>query len=228
MYFIPRLLTNRHLRHGFSTIENGNMAFTYGSKEDVIANRRSFLKEARIPSESAVFFEVQHDTKIIEATESLAGSGFYSSAVAIKADAMITKQKNLALVVLTADCIPAIIFDRANEILGVAHISRKNSQVKFAQKLVSYFKKEHGSSLQELKIFFGPAIQKASYVMPEYPKGYDLIGENINQLLLKGVREENIIVDPTDTSTSREFFSHYRAKRTKEEEGRFATVAMLI
>jgi copper oxidase (laccase) domain-containing protein len=74
----------------------------------------------------------------------------------------------------------------------------------------------------------GPSIKKDSYLLEEYPNGYDLTGENIKQLLLKGVREENIIVDPTDTATDTNFFSHYRESRKKENEGRFLTTTMLV
>jgi copper oxidase (laccase) domain-containing protein len=228
MYFIPRLLTNRYIRHGISTIENGNMSFKYGDRKSVIENRKKFFDNIRIPTERGVFLEVQHDTKIIEATHSLAGTGFYSQETAIKADALITKEKNLALVLLTADCIPAIIFDRANQILGVAHLSRHNSKLKFVQTLVSFMKRECGTNIQDLKVFFGPSIQKKSYILPDFPNGYDLIEENIQQLLLKGVRLENISFESIDTVTSSDFFSHYRVTRSKEDEARFATAVMLV
>lgn len=228
MYFISQLLTNRYIKHGISNTKGGNMSFQYGSKDEVIGNRKKFLDGLKIPVERTVFLELQHGTKIIEATASLGGTGFYSSETAIKADAMVTREKNLALVLLTADCIPAIIYDRASEVVGIAHLSRKNSGLKFSQILASFMKKEFKTNLQELKVFFGPAIQKKSYILPEYPQGYDLVEENINQLLLKGVRKENVVVDVQDTAVSPNFFSHYRAIQSGEKEGRFATVVMLV
>lgn len=228
MYFITKLLTNRHIRHGISTNESGNMSFEYGEKDKVVENRRVFLDEIRIPVERAVFLDVQHGTKIIRATNNLGGVGFYSQQTAIKADGIITKEKNLALIVLTADCIPAIFYDSANDVLGLAHISRHNTEAGFAQAFVSFLKRECGTNLQGLKVFFAPSIQKESYILPEYPQGFDLTGENVNQLLLKGVAEENIYVDPTNTARTFEFFSHYRSIRGGEREGRFATVVMLV
>lgn len=228
MYFISKLLTNRNIRHGISTIEDGNMAFTYGTKEEVAKNRSKFFSGIKIPPERAVFLEVVHGTKIVEGTTSLAGIGFNSQETAIKADAIVTKEKNLALVILIADCIPAIFYDVANGILGLAHLSRHNTKNAFSQILVSLLKRDYGTNLQDLKVFFGPSIKKESYILPEYPKGYDLVSDNVNQLLLKGVREENILIDSTDTAASSEFFSHYRAVKNKETEGRFAIVAMLV
>ena len=154
--------------------------------------------------------------------------GFNSSASAIKADAIITREKNLAVGLLTADCIPVIFFDRPNGILCLAHISRKNTGEKFVQIIISFFRREFNTNLHELKVFMGPSIKKESYILEEYPQGYDLTGENSKQLLLKGVRDENIVIDPTDTANDSNFFSHYRDSRNKENEGRFLTTTMLI
>lgn len=228
MYFISKLLTKRNIRHGISTVEDGNMDYRFGVKEQVISRRKKFFHQIRIPVERTVFINVQHGTKIVEGTTSLAGIGLHSSESAIKADAIVTRERNLALVVLTADCIPAIFYDRANEIIGLVHLSRHNTKEIFSQIVASQLKRDYGANLQDLKIFFGPSIKKESYILPEYPNGYDLVSDNVNQLLLKGIRQENIFVDPTDTALDGNFFSHYRAVREKEPEGRFATTVMLV
>ncbi len=228
MYFIPQLLTNRFVRHHISTKDEGNMSYVYGEREEVLSNRKKFFTDIRIPTERAIIIEVQHGTKIIEASSSLGGTGINSAASAIKADAIVTREKNLAVGLLTADCIPAIIFDRPNGILCLAHISRKNTESRFSQILISFFRREYDTNLHELKVFMGPSIKKESYMLEEHPNGYDLIGENMQQLLLKGVRAENIVVDTTDTARDSNFFSHYRDSRNKENEGRFLTTTMLI
>lgn len=204
------------------------MSYAFGDREKVIENRKKFLDEIRIPMERTVFLDLQHGNKIIAATNGLAGVGFYSDATAIKADAIVTQEKNLALVLLTADCIPAILYDEENDVIGLAHLSRQNTQMGFSQTLISFLKREYRTNIQELKIFFAPSITKESYILPEFPNGYDLVSENVNQLLLKGVSEENIVIDPTNTARSQEFFSHYRSIRGGEREGRFATAVMLV
>lgn len=204
------------------------MSFAFGEKEKVIDNRKKFLEEIRIPVERSIFLDVQHANKIIKATNSLAGVGFYSEQTAIKADGIVTNEKNLSLIVLTADCIPTIFYDSHNQVLGLAHISRHNTQMGFSQVFVSFMKREYGTNIQEVKVYFAPSIKKESYILPEYPNGFDLTGENINQLLLKGVKDENIYMDPTNTARTFEFFSHYRSIRGGEREGRFATAVMLV
>lgn len=228
MYFIRQILTIKGLRHGISTVSDGNMDFRFEeNKEQVKKNRKNFFNNLSIPPERSVFLNVQHGIKIINANHSLAGTGFNSSESAIKADALITQEKNLALVVLTADCIPAIIFDDEKSMICLAHISRHNTKLAFPQVLTAYIKREYGIDPKKLNVFFGPAIQKDSYVLPQFQRGFDLIGESISQFILRGVRRENIVADINDTAINPEFFSHYRDVRSKTPEGRFVTTIML-
>lgn len=228
MYFIPKLLTQTKINHYISDLSDGNMSFDYGEREAVIKNRKNFLIKTRIPSERVVNLFVQHGTKIIDATQSLAGTGVFSSETAIKADALVTREKNLALMLLTADCLPIVMFDPNNSVLGLAHVSRLNSVHGFAQTLVTYFTKNYGSNPSNIQVYIGPSIYKSSYKIPEFPDGFDLIGENLKQLQFKGILDDNIFAESPDTVTSKEFFSHYRAVRENESEGRFATVAMQV
>ena len=45
----------------------------------------------------------------------------------IKADAIITKMKGIALGVMTADCVPIILYDVKNEIIGCVHAGWKGA-----------------------------------------------------------------------------------------------------
>ena len=45
----------------------------------------------------------------------------------INADAMITKMKGVALGVVTADCVPVILYDVKNEIIGCIHAGWKGA-----------------------------------------------------------------------------------------------------
>tara|TARA_B100001996_G_scaffold128364_1_gene97401 strand:- start:142 stop:777 length:636 start_codon:yes stop_codon:yes gene_type:complete len=76
-----------------------------------------------------------------------------------KADAIITKQKMLALVVKTADCMPILISD--NEKIGVIHIGWKGIENKIFYKTISKF------NLSELRVSIGPHAQKCCYEVKE-------------------------------------------------------------
>ena len=72
-----------------------------------------------------------------------------------KADALVTKQKNLTLVVKTADCMPVLITDE--EKIGVIHIGWKGLENNIFYKTISKF------NLSKLKVSIGPHAQKCCY-----------------------------------------------------------------
>ena len=76
-----------------------------------------------------------------------------------KADALVTKNKNLPLVVLTADCMPVLISD--DEKIGVIHIGWKGLENNIFYKTISSF------NLQKLKVSIGPHAQKCCYEVKE-------------------------------------------------------------
>ncbi len=72
-----------------------------------------------------------------------------------KSDALITKEKNLILVVKTADCMPVIVTD--NEKVGVIHIGWKGLENKIFYKTISNF------NLDKLKVSIGPFAKVCCY-----------------------------------------------------------------
>jgi len=76
-----------------------------------------------------------------------------------KADALVTKQKKLILVVKTADCMPILLYD--GEQAGVVHIGWKGLENKIFQKTISNF------DLTKLKVSIGPHARKCCYEVKE-------------------------------------------------------------
>ncbi len=72
-----------------------------------------------------------------------------------KADAIITKEKNLMLIVKTADCMPVIISDE--EKVGIVHIGWRGLENKIFYKTISKF------NISQLKVSIGPHAQKCCY-----------------------------------------------------------------
>ena len=57
-------------------------------------------------------------------------------------DALITDQKKIVLGVLTADCVPVLIFDKKLKIISAIHAGWKGAYKGIIQKVLSYFKKQ--------------------------------------------------------------------------------------
>lgn len=79
-----------------------------------------------------------------------------------RADALVTRQKNICLTVLTADCAPVLFADEQNQIIGAAHAGWKGALAGILPKTVDAMlalgaKKEH------IRAVIGPCIRPANY-----------------------------------------------------------------
>jgi len=130
-------------------------------------------------------------------------------------DAMITIDKDIALCVVVADCIPVILKDENRGAIGVAHAGRVGSYKNIIKKTIK--KMEEEFTCRDIKVIFGPSIKKCCYeVGAEIINGYeeftciedgkiylDLIALNI-----KGLKD--VEVSSTCTCCDENYFSFRR------------------
>ena len=88
----------------------------------------------------------------------------------INADAMITSIKGLGLAVVTADCVPIIIYDYKNEVIGCIHAGWKGAFSGIIKNTIN--KIERLNSKSKIIASIGPCIGKNSYEvdLPFYKK----------------------------------------------------------
>ncbi len=79
----------------------------------------------------------------------------------INSDAIITKMRGVALGVVTADCVPIILFDSENEVIGCIHAGWKGALSGIIENTIKEFNKINSKN----KIFasIGPCIGRQSY-----------------------------------------------------------------
>lgn len=250
MYKLRGLKKFSNLIHACSEKSDGNMSFRWGEKEEVLGNRRKFLGSLGIRPRDSVAMFLQHGTEIalVDPPHSKIMWGMDESSCgeeALTADCLITKSKNVFLFVLTGDCLPIVFYDPFRKLVGLAHVSRINTSLLFVRKIVRRFEEE-GSRPENITVVIGPGVRKKSYAfdrdelakrvaghdgwkdflisLPDGKIGIDLVGYNMHQLVSAGVLPENIEVAEVDTIADKNFFSHYRSRKTGEKEGRMATI----
>lgn len=139
-------------------------------------------------------------------------------------DALITFEKGLPIGVFTADCVPIILY--ASDVEGVAavHAGWKGTLGGIIDNTLNILE-EYGAKAENLMVAFGPSISKKQYEVDEklaekfilagfadfisYPSGedgkphIDLQGVNMERLLRRGVKMENVILHPGCTYNSK-------------------------
>jgi hypothetical protein len=245
MFQLPSFATVSGFVHGFSEVADGNMAFTWGTAEVVVENRRRFLNTLGVPFERCVVMHIEHGTTVAVVGEDDAGRGMEDAETAVRADALVTTTSGLALFLLTADCLPIIFYDPVRRAVGLAHVSRLNATSGLVAKIVGAMV-ARGCTVKDLIVGIGPAIHKESYIFPDdashawMPRfgrhahmvgggatAIDLIGYAVDEFVKSGVPVSSIAASEVDVGADPRFFSHRRSEVNGEPEGRMATVAGL-
>lgn len=82
-------------------------------------------------------------------------------------DALITKEKNIAIGVFTADCVPIIIVNEKSNIVATIHSGWRGTFNSIASKTLLKMKNEFNIDTNETKVFIGPHIRKCCYEVSE-------------------------------------------------------------
>ena len=212
--------TNSNIIYANSTKEDGNMSFRYGEKETTIENRKKFLAKYGVDIKDCIIIMTEDGERItvVDSTNKASVDSF------IPTEALITKDRNLTLFLMTGDCLPIALYDPNREVIALAHLGWKPTNNKLITKVVERMKNEFGSNPQDILACIGSGIHKESYVFPDpiqktlpdwqpflknLPSGdtqIDIVGYNRAQMLSVGLKDENIFIDPTDTAISENYF----------------------
>ncbi len=156
-----KLLNIKHVAHGFFTKNvkernNFNCAFAFGEKQEVLLNRKLAanmlgLREIKIASLKQI-----HSNKVIIVDK-------FSDLSSIKeGDGLVSKDKNIALAILTADCAPILFADKERAIIGAAHAGWKGAVSGIMQNII---KAMHniGAKKNNIIVTIGPTICAKHY-----------------------------------------------------------------
>lgn len=234
-----KIFKNTKVKCAISNVFDGNMSFKFGEEKEVLKNRKNFLEKNNIPVEKCVGINLAHGSEILTVSQN--DASLYATKTK-EGDALLTNQKGIFLFMMTADCLPIIIFDPVKEVLALVHCGWKSTEEKIIQKVIQKMMDDYKSEARNVIAVIGPGIHKESYRFPNPIQkslpgwklflsnaddgqiSVDLPGYNVFQLKQSGILSENIEVSPADTVKDKNYFSHYRSVCTGEAEGRFCTV----
>lgn len=78
-------------------------------------------------------------------------------------DALITHRRETPLMVMSADCIPLLVYDPTHGVIAAIHAGRAGALSAIVPKTLQTMKEVYGSHLHELHIAIGPSIQGCCY-----------------------------------------------------------------
>ena len=142
-----------YLRHGgiskkpFDTL---NLSSDVGdTKADYITNRNIVKKHLNV--KSFVFPHQSHSNIVKIVTNQNLNKTF-------EADALVTKEKDIALGICTADCQAALFFDRENKVIASAHAGWKGLVQNIYKNVISLMISEFHSKPQNILVCISPSL----------------------------------------------------------------------
>jgi hypothetical protein len=160
------------IKHGFYTRAWGNNGlFNQADLEQNLRNRSVIA--ANLGVEPAQFLSCKqiHCPDVVTVTK------HWDMADRPTADAMVTRERGIALGILTADCVPLLLCDPAARVIGAAHAGWRGAIGGVIENTINAME-NLGASRANIAAAIGPCIWNDSYeVGPEFPAPF--LDENV-------------------------------------------------
>jgi YfiH family protein len=217
------------------------LSFSSSPDREFIKSNRGLLAEAMEISSHQLFFPHQvHLTRIVNV------SGKTTVEMLKDTDALITSEKNICIAVMSADCVPILLFDKKNNAIGAVHSGWRGTVARILELTLTEMKKTFRTKGEDIIAGIGPSVcqdsyevgeevvsevkrafgAKSEFMMVEQPNNkakLDLWKANQLQLLEFGVAPANIEISNLCTVKNNQHFFSAR----KGDSGRFAAGVML-
>ena len=233
----------RHFVTDRNTHADGReFTLSYSSTPDKehVRRNRDLLAGAMEVNPSNLHFPSQvHKTRILHVThQTLKGD-------LLETDALITSATGICIAVMSADCVPILLYDKKNKAIAAIHSGWRGTVARILEKTLREMHSLFGTTGEHIIAAIGPSVSQESYEVGEevvravnesFQKGHELLVPHGNQkakldlwkanalqLLEFGVSPSNVEISNLCTVKNNQYFFSAR----KGDAGRFAAGIVL-
>ncbi len=244
---ISHFFTTRHGGVSTGCAASLNMGFTDNDVESHVASNRSLaLSKNGMDNYSLVNLKQIHSDKIFIINEKVVVGKGSATYVAGEGDALITNVSQQPIMVLTADCVPLLLFDTGRRVVAAVHAGWRGTVARITAKTVKKMIDVYGTSPGDIVAAIGPSIGVCCYEVGNEVEDkanqnldnanelfvrdngrlyFDLWEANVLQLISMGVPKSNIDnLKICSKCNHKEFFS---SRADNGNTGRMGSVIML-
>jgi polyphenol oxidase len=184
----------QEIKHGFFNKYGGKSEGIYKSlncgigssdtKKNVRNNLKIVCKKINCSSKKLILLNQIHSNKFY-----FISKNFKFNKRKLKGDALITNVKNIAIAVLTADCVPILIYDKNLKIISVIHAGWKGVYIGIIRKVIKFLIK-NGSNAKDLIAAIGPSISQKNYEIQKDFKDKFLKKNKLNKKFFKIIKNK--------------------------------------
>tara|TARA_Y100000389_G_scaffold32074_1_gene27266 strand:- start:326 stop:1078 length:753 start_codon:yes stop_codon:yes gene_type:complete len=250
MFYSKKLKKFKEIKHCFFSKKGGFSKGIYKSlncgrgskdkKKNIIKNLNYVSKKILVNKNKLVLMNQTHSSRVVEVKKN-------NYQKRINSDAIITKLPGLALGVVTADCVPIMIYDTNNRVIGCIHAGWRGAISGVIENTVIKIKKLNTNN--KIIASIGPCIGKNSYEVDlNFYKRFLLMSKNykiyfsnknktkklfnLRKFVADKLKKLKVNVDHVKHDTFKEkmnFFSYRRSCKLKQNDyGRCISVICLV
>ena len=192
MIYSKKLLRQKKITHGFFNRNGGRSKGIYKSlncglgsndKKNIIKENLKIVKNKISKKSKDIFLVHQtHSNKFI-----FINKNFRFNKRKIKADAIITNQERLPIAVLTADCVPILLYDNKKNMIAAIHAGWKGAFKNIIKNVVNFMIKK-GCKKNNIFAAIGPCIGRSSYNVKENFRRKFLKKNENNKIYFRNVK----------------------------------------
>jgi polyphenol oxidase len=174
----------KNVRHAFFNKLGGNSKGIYKSlncgpgssdkKKDIQKNLKTVLKKIKSVSKKIILLNQTHSNKFYYINKKSALKKKFTG------DALITSKKNIPIGVLTADCVPILIYDKNISMIAAIHAGWKGAYKDIVKNVIEFMLKK-GCTTKTMTAVIGPCISS---------KNYEVKNDFINKFINKDKKNE--------------------------------------
>ena len=218
--------------------EEFNLSYAQGARR-VVDKRRAALLNALGLRGSALYTVRQVHGNRVLIVDSELRQRRPDSAARVEADALVTRLPDTALGVLTADCLPVVLYALDTPLVAVVHAGRMGTFHRIVGAVLSAIRRRFGVSAVRMQALLGPAIGACCHDLDDRAAGpfqnrfrdwqrfikpseihrdagrpwkMSLTAANETQLLAEGIPQVQIETVSPCTKCHREHFFSHRAE----------------
>ena len=247
-----KLSKYKNIKHGFFSRKGGRSKGIYKSlncgigssdnKKNVNSNLKIACRKISSSYKKLILPHQIHSSKF-----HFLNNNYEKNKKKIIGDALITSQKKIIIGVLTADCVPVLIYDSDRKIISVIHAGWKGARKRIVEKVIKFLLKS-GSESKNIVAAIGPCISQKSYEIKKDFKTKFLRQNKKNEIFFKKIKNKTYfglnkyvyyqlkslglkkidIIDKDTYNPKNNFFSARRSIHKKENDyGRNISIIMI-
>jgi hypothetical protein len=150
-------------------------------REEVMQNRSRVARALGVENDRLYFPTQVHGTRVVQVTPNTRWEDLQA------ADALMTQEKGTAIAVMSADCVPLLLYDARHRAVAAVHAGWRGTVARIVEKTLAAMQETFGTTGADVMAAIGPSVSQQNYevgaeVVVAFEQAFDGASEWLERL----------------------------------------------